>query len=160
MSTMPRIPLSNIEGNVYERLMGHRPEILKAWFNLDTTMRFSGALGSELKEEVRRSLAPGVGCVFCASLGDEAALHADRKEALAVGFAQMVLEDWRSIDESAFDRLKNDFTSEEIVELVAWIAFMIAAQMFGAILKTTPATEDELAAYNAWRKQGAAALAG
>ena len=53
MSTMPRIPLSNIEGNVYERLMGHRPEILKAWFNLDTTMRFSGALGSELKEEVR-----------------------------------------------------------------------------------------------------------
>ena len=69
---MPRIPLSNIEGNVYERLMGHRPEILKAWFNLDATMRFSGALGPELKEEVRRSLAPGVGCVFCASLGTEA----------------------------------------------------------------------------------------
>ena len=50
----------------------------------------------------------------------------------------MVLEDWRSIDESAFDRLKNDFTSEEIVELVAWISFMIAAQMFGAISKRHP----------------------
>src|ERR1700690_3152201 len=75
--TMPRIPLSNIDGNVYERLMGHCPEILKAWFTLDATMRFSGALSPELKEEVRRSLAPGVGCVFCASLGDEATSHAD-----------------------------------------------------------------------------------
>lgn len=155
---MPRIPLSNLEGNVYERLMGHRPEILKAWFNLDATMRFSGELDPGLKEEVRRSLAPGVGCVFCASLGPEAETHPDQKESLAVGFAQLVLGDWRSIDESTFDRLKEDFTTEEIVELVAWISFMIAAQMFGAILETTPATEDELAAYNAWRKEGVAAL--
>lgn len=156
---MPRIPLSQTDGNVYERLMGHRPEILKAWFDLDATMRFSGELSPELKEEVRRSLAPGVGCVFCASLGAEADSHPDRKESLAVGFAQLALADWRSIDDSAFDRLKEDFTTEEIVELVAWVSFMIAAQMFGAILKTTPATEDEIAAYTAWRNEGVAAIA-
>ena len=84
---MPRVPLSDIDGNVYERLMGHRPEILTKWFELDATIRFSPTLDPELKEEVRRAMAPGIGCVFCSTLGAAAGAHPDPKQALAVAFA-------------------------------------------------------------------------
>lgn len=154
---MPRIPLSSIEGNVYERLMGHRPEILGKWFELDSTIRFSNVLSPDLKEEVRRSMAPGIGCVFCSTLGDSAKVHADRKEALAVAFAEHVVSDWRSIDDATFDVLKEEFSTEEIAELVAWISFIFGAQLFGALMKTTPATAEELETYAEWRRAGVAA---
>jgi alkylhydroperoxidase family enzyme len=154
---MPRIPLSNVGGNVYERLMGHRPEILESWFALDATIRFAPTLNPDLKEEVRRSMAPGIGCVFCSTLGTAADAHPDRKEALAVAFAERVVEDWRSIDDAAFAVLGEEFSTDEIVELVAWISFIFGAQLFGALLQTTPATPQELEAYAEWRQAGNAA---
>ena len=41
---MSRLPLAPIEGNVFERAMGLRPEIMKAWFQLDEEIRFKGEL--------------------------------------------------------------------------------------------------------------------
>lgn len=160
MSTVPRVPLAPVDGNAYERLLGHRPEILAKWFELDETIRFSRMLSPDLKEEMRRAMAPGIGCVFCASLGDPAREHPDPKEALAVAFAEQVVADWRSIDDSHFAVLAEEFTTEEIVELVAWTSFIFGAQLFGALLQATPATPGELATYIEWREAGAAAGAG
>jgi alkylhydroperoxidase family enzyme len=154
---MARIPLADIEGNSMERAQGHCPELASEWMRLDAFMRFQGTLSPKLKEEVRRSLAPGVGCVFCASLGDPAPEHPDPKEALAIAYAQMILENHREIDDSTFDVLKEEFSTEQIVELTSWILFMIASQAFGAIMKVEPASGDELAAYQQWRRDGEAA---
>jgi len=159
---MSRIPPAPIEGNNYERVMGHRPEILTKWFELDSLMRFSGKLTPHLKEEVRRSLAPGVGCVFCASLGQAAEEHPDPKESLAIAFAQQVFEqsqDLENLDDSLFEVLREEFSDEEIVELTCWVLFMIAAQGFGAVMKLEPAPADQLEAYHQWRQEGEVAAA-
>lgn len=157
---MPRVPLSNVEGNVYERLMGHRPEILEKWFELDAAIRFSPLISPETKEEMRRAMAPGIGCVFCSSLGAPAGVQPDPKQALAVAFAEQVVTDWHSIDDSTFEVLAEEFSPEEIIELVAWTSFIFGAQLFGALLSTTPATQGELSTYLEWRRAGAAAGAG
>jgi alkylhydroperoxidase family enzyme len=152
-----RIEPASIDGNQYERTMGHRPEILAKWFELDETIRFAGTLPPALKEEVRRSLAPGVGCVFCASLGTAAHEHPDARESLAIAYAEMLRQDPNGIDDDTFGVLKQEFSDAEIVELTAWSLFMIAAQAFGAVFKIEPATADEIAAYAQWRHEGEAA---
>ena len=151
---MPRVPLSDIDGNVYERLMGHRPEILKKWFELDALIRFSPTLDPGLKEEVRRAMAPEIGCVFCSTLGEAAGVHPDPQEALAVAFGERVVDDWRSIDDETFAVLAQEFTTEQIVELVAWVSFIFGAQLFGALMSTTPATPAEVDVYTEWRRVG------
>ena len=35
---MSRLSLAPIDGNVFQRAMGHRPEIMKAWFDLDVDL--------------------------------------------------------------------------------------------------------------------------
>lgn len=159
---MSRIAPASIEGNTYERVMGHRPEILTKWFELDAQMRFNGKLSPHLKEEVRRSLAPGVGCVFCASLGRAADEHPDVKEMLAIAFAQQILEqahDLHGVDDAVFDVLAEEFTDEEIVELSCWVLFMLAAQGFGAVMRLERAPDEEIVSYKQWRKEGEAAAA-
>lgn len=154
---MARVEPAPVEGNLYQRTMGHRPEILERWFELDALIRFGGTFSPHLKEEVRRSLAPGVGCVFCASLGKGADEHPDPKESLAIAFAQQILEnasDLQAIDDSLFEVLRTEFSEGEIVELTCWILFMIAAQAFGAVMKLGPATDEELAVYAQWRRDG------
>src|SRR5712691_400690 len=115
---MSRIAAANVEGNSYERVMAHRPEILGSWFELDALMRFTGLLDPELKEEIRRSLAPDVGCVFCASLAQAKGDHPEQREALAVAYAQL-LRDPKAVDDAMFDVLREEFSDAEIVELWA-----------------------------------------
>src|SRR5437763_696338 len=106
---MSRVAPADIDGNSYERVMARRPEIVGKWFELDALMRFGGVLDVELKEEVRRSLAPEVGCVFCASLAAAKVEYPDRREALAVAYAQL-LRDPKAIDDATFDVLREEFT--------------------------------------------------
>jgi hypothetical protein len=158
MVGMSRIAAAKVEGNSYERVMAHRPEILGSWFELDALMRFTGLLDPELKEEIRRSLAPDVGCVFCASLAEAKGDHPERPEALAVAYAQL-LRDPKAVDDAMFDVLRGEFSDAEIVELTCWALFMIAAQGFGAVMRIPPATEQEAEVYEQWRREGKAAAA-
>ena len=159
---MSRLPLAAVEGNVFQRAMGHRPEILKAWFDLDAEIRFNGELDSALKEEVRRNLALGIGCEFCSSLGAPSPQTYDRKASLAVAFAQLVFDnihDLRAIDDSHFAVLREEFSDAAIVELVCWTLFLVAAQGFGAIMKVRAADADEVRDYDVWRAAGVAEAA-
>ena len=155
---MPRITPAAVDGNEYERVMGQRLDIREQWFGLDAHMRFSGLLSPELKEEVRRSLAPGVGCVFCESLGAAKPEQADRREALAVAYADL-LRDPKQIDDATVEVLREEFSEAEIVELTCWALFMIAAQGFGAAMRIAPASAQDLATYTEWRRDGEAAAA-
>jgi alkylhydroperoxidase family enzyme len=157
-----RVPPSAIGSNSYERAMGHRPDVLSAWFDLDATLRFGGTLPAELKEEVRRALATGAGCTYCASLGHPDAGSRDPKTSLAVAFAETLWDNSRNlhgIDDSVFDVLREEFSTEQVVELTCWVLFLFAARGFGAVMRLPEASDDELAGYLQWRREGAAAAA-
>jgi alkylhydroperoxidase family enzyme len=154
---MARVPETAVGENVYERIMGNRPEILEEWFKLDALMRFSGTLEPSLKEEVRRVLASGVGCTYCASLGQPDAKNRDTKTALAVAFAEALWaqsRDLQGIDDAVFAVLAEEFSVEQIVELTCWVLFLFAAQGFGAVMKLPAATDQELEGYLEWRREG------
>ena len=158
-----RIPPSTVGTNSYERAMGHRPDVLQQWFALDATLRFGGTLPAELKEEVRRALASGVGCTYCASLGHPDAATRDPQTSLAVAFAETLWNnsaDLHAVDDAVFDVLREEFSVEQVVELTCWVLFLFAAQGFGAVMRLPGATDDELAGYLQWRREGTAAAAG
>jgi alkylhydroperoxidase family enzyme len=152
---MPRVePIPpNPDGNavsnsVLARVMGRRPEVLKAFARLDTTLRFKGLLPLELKEAVRRATAGGIGCEYCQSLGAPEDHKGDTRISLAVGLAQMVSEDPSGVSDAMFDVLREEFTEDEIVELVAWICLVsISGQMFGAVMGLEPAPPEEAEEY-------------
>ena len=130
--------------------MGHRPELLQAWENLgDAFVGPSATLSPHLKEEVRRTLAQRTGCQFCASLGQPAETHADRQESLAVGFADAAARDHTVISDAQVRLLFEEFTAPQIVELLMWISFEYAGQMFGCLIADEPATAEEKQAFAA-----------
>lgn len=151
---MPRIEPKPGPGSPFGRLMSHRPDIRQSWDALDEKIRFTGILPPELKEEVRRALAQTSGCAFCASLGTPLDSYTDARTKAAVDFAKRVGSNPTRIDDATFDLLRPSFTNAEIVELVAWITFMFASEMFGAIFKLDPATPEQQAMYSRWLKNG------
>jgi alkylhydroperoxidase family enzyme len=132
-------------------MLGRRPPVLDGFLALDAAFRERGLLSADLKEAVRRSTAEGVGCRYCASLGEPRTEHVDRRESLAVSLAQMVAEDAAGIGDATFEVLREEFSDEEIVELLAWICLVVlGGQMFGAALGLEAASPDEAARYQRW----------
>jgi alkylhydroperoxidase family enzyme len=130
--------------------MGHRPELLQAWENLkDAFAGPSATLSPQLKEEVRRTLAQRTGCRFCASLGQPAETHADRQESLAVALADAAARDHTVISDAQVQLLFEEFTAAQIVELLMWVSFEYAGQMFGCLIGDEPATAQEKQAFAA-----------
>ncbi len=148
---MPRIPLSDTGDTTADRVLGHRPELLRAWDDLKHALVGpTSTLTPHLKEEVRRTLAQRTGCEFCSSLGDPASHHPDPKESLAVAFADAVAEDHTAITDPQVNLLFQEFTTPQIVELLTWISFEYAGQLFGCLIGDEPATADEKEAFAAW----------
>ena len=130
--------------------MGHRPELLAAWDGLKHALVGpSSTLSPALKEQVRRTLAQRTGCEFCASLGRPAAEQPDPRASLAVAFADAVAADHTAIGGRQLEVLFEEFTVPEAVELLMWIVFEHAGQMFGALIGDEPATDQERAAFAA-----------
>lgn len=150
---MPRIEPASLDGNALQtnmlaRVLGRRPELLDAFARLGAEARFRGLLPPQLKETVRRATAADVGCRYCASLGPFTPDPDDRRESLAVAFAQMVAEDHHSISDAHFAVLREEFSDDEIVELVAFVCLVsVAGQMFGAVMGIEDAPPEEAAAY-------------
>lgn len=161
---MPNVPAADpkalppdlLELDPWYAVLAHRPDIVRCWSDLDAVF-FSptSTVSNEIKEQVRRTLAQGLGCRFCASLGTPRDEHPDTREALAVAFAELVKQDHRDVDESTFDVMREEFTDEEIVELVSWVCFSYGSNMFGALMNLAPATDSEIKAYAAFVGSGA-----
>ena len=148
---MTRLPLSELGGSTADRIMGHRPEVLAAWDGLRHALGGGSAtLSPELKEQVRRTLALRTGCEFCASLGRPAAEQPSRRDSLAVAFADAVAMDHNAITDGQLEVLLEEFTVPQVVELLTWIVFEYAGQMFGALIG------DETAAAKAARSSAVA----
>jgi alkylhydroperoxidase family enzyme len=128
--------------------MGQRPELLNAWENLrHALLGPSSTLSAQLKEEVRRTLAQRTGCRFCASLGSPANDHASRQASLAVAFADAVASDHTAISNDQVNLLLTEFTVPVVVELLMWISFEYAGQLFGCLIADEPATPQEKQAF-------------
>jgi alkylhydroperoxidase family enzyme len=157
---MPRVqPVEGSErDSLYLRVLAHRPEIVEKWSELSRVLRFSGSLPPELKEELRRTTAPVVGCRFCASFGDPKAAHDDPREALAVRLARTVADDPKLVDDALWDELHATFSEAEIVELVATISFLlVGAQTFGAVMGIESASDEYALQYAQWLEDELAA---
>lgn len=140
--------LAELAQDPYYGILAHRPEILEAWHQLDKV--FFGPtskLPNELKEEARRTLAQGAGCKLCASFGAPRPDNRDRRESLASAFADMMLQDHKSISDETFDVLREEFTDEEIVELLSWLCFKLGSNVFGALMRLAPGTEEQIKGY-------------
>ena len=145
---MPRLSRSARGETTADRVIGHRPEVLEAWEKLRAALLGpSSTLPLQLKEEVRRTLAQQTGCRFCASLGEPSPDHATRRESLAVAFADAVASDHTAISDAQVQVLFDEFTTPEIVELLVWISFEYAGQLFGCLIADEPATEEEKYAF-------------
>ena len=135
---MARIHFAEFGETPFQRLLGHNQDILKSWTKLEEVFLQSQKLSPELKEQVRRTLAFGNGCQYCMSKGKPDEVQPDGKQALAVAFADMVMKDHLMIDESHFGVLREEFSEKGIAELCAYICFITASQMFGAIMNLAP----------------------
>jgi hypothetical protein len=143
---VPRLPLSEVGDSTADRVMGHRPEVLAAWDGLKHALVGpTSTLSPELKEQVRRTLALHTGCEFCTSLGRPAAEQRSPRDSLADAAAM----DHAAISGGQLEVLLEEFTVPQVVELLTWIVFEYAGQMFGALIGDEPATARERAAFEA-----------
>lgn len=148
---MPRVSLSALGETTADRVMGHRPELLEAWQNLKHALVGpTSTLSPSLKEEVRRTLAHHTGCQFCASLGIAAHTYSERRTSLASAFADAVARDHVAVSAAQVELLFEEFTTAQVVELLMWICFEYAGQMFGCLIGDQPATAEEKEAFAAW----------
>lgn len=132
---MPILSLSSHGSTPHERLLGHNPDVLSAWLELERAFFESPAFSADFREQVRRALAFGNRCEYCMhKAGPPDRSRADRRLQLALAFADMVSRDHRAIDPSQIAVLKADFTDAEIAELLAFACFISASQMFGALM--------------------------
>lgn len=137
---MTRIKLSENGTTAFEKLIGHNPEILKKWIDLDETLWKKSSLEENLLEQIRRTMAFENGCEYCMVKGGKPDFDKSQlKISTATAFAELFCKDHRSISEAHFDLLKEYFSDEEISELCVFIAFINASQKLG---KTFNLTED------------------
>lgn len=132
---MARIIEANVGNTPFQKLLGHNKEVMEAWSHLGDTLEKDGHLSSELKEQVRRTLAQSNGCEYCKAKGKPEPDKFNEKTSVATGFAEVFLKQKGDIPDSIFNILRECFTEEEISELCAFITFTTAQQYFGAIMK-------------------------
>jgi alkylhydroperoxidase family enzyme len=136
---MARIADSAHGTTAYSKVMGHVPHVLEPWERLEDVFFNHSILPADLLEQVRRTLTLGHGCEYCQSkAGPPDGSHDSFRTSIAVGFAQMVMVDFKGIESREFAVLQEHFSDAEIVELVSFISFMWAGGMFGKIMAIKP----------------------
>lgn len=132
------IELSEVGTSPFEKLLGHNPEILKNWNQLEATLFANSGLEKDLLEQVRRTLAFGNACEYCMAKAGPASFDPrDLKISLATAFAELFALDHKSIAEAHFSALKEVFSIREISALCAFISLLTASQRFGRVMNLT-----------------------
>ncbi|WP_368916801.1 carboxymuconolactone decarboxylase family protein [Staphylococcus haemolyticus] len=135
---MSIIESSNNGNTPFQKLLGHQEELMQSWTQLSDVLENDGALSKELKEELRRMLAQKNGCQYCKAKGQPTGTLKDEKSSVCIGFTEVFIKMGDQIPDNIINVLKDSLTTEEIVELIAFITFTNAQQNFGAIMKLQP----------------------
>ena len=134
---MAKIIFSQEGLSPFQQLLGHNKYILEKWSSLEECFFNSNTFTAELKEEVRRTLAFNNGCQYCMARGKPSDGITDSKILIATKIADIVSKN-QPISDEYFNKLKKEFTDNEISELLALICFITASQRFGALLDLQP----------------------
>ena len=132
---MSHITLSNVGQSPFEKLIGHAPEILHHWSQLEEAFFRSNTFDQNFLEQIRRALAFDNLCQYCmakAGRPDEN-LH-DARLSAALRFANLFALDHKTINENNINQLRQYFSDAEISELISFCSFISASQRFGAVL--------------------------
>ena len=136
---MTRINQSNFGETPFQKLLGHNTKVMEAWTDLGVVLEQDGLLSSDLKEQVRRTMAQSNGCEYCKAKGKPEPNTYDEKTSVAVGFAEVFLKYPKGmVPDFAFKILNECFSENEISELCAFVSFTTAQQYFGALMKLGP----------------------
>jgi len=133
--------------------MSLRPEILKAFGETGEGVYPGGILERALKEKVILKASLLNECQFCINshraimrmigIPDahienlDAAEHLTHREALALDYTIRAIRDANGIGENFFDRLRREFSDEEIVELTFLIGLIQMLNLFNNALRVT-----------------------
>jgi alkylhydroperoxidase family enzyme len=122
-------------------VLGHRPELMQQWMGLDNLLMYEGALSPSLKYKVQMAMSSRGACEFCRSMVVPQTAE-DRRESLAVAFAEMAQEDPTSINGGHYEALAEEFSDAEVVELTLLVCFKLAAIVLGTIWGLAPGPEE------------------
>ncbi|WP_019216058.1 carboxymuconolactone decarboxylase family protein [Legionella tunisiensis] len=132
---MSFIQLSTHGSTPFERLLGHKPDLLDQWEKLELTFFQSKTFDAHFLEQVRRALAFNNQCQYCmAKAGKPDQNPKDTRLIEALRFANTFAISHDAINESEITRLKNYFSEAELVELTAFCSFISASQKLGAVM--------------------------
>lgn len=132
---MPHISLSNTGQTPFERLIGHTPDVLTQWGELEKVFFQDQTFDAYFLEQIRRTLAYENCCEYCmAKAGGPDTNTNDARLAAAKRFANRFAIDHLSINESEINLMRDYFTDQEIALLISFCAFISASQRIGAAL--------------------------
>lgn len=132
---MSHIKLSEYGSTPFEKLMGHAPEILDQWQQLEAIFFQSKKFNSEFLEQVRRALAFNNLCQYCMTKAGPPNENPDSIRLIeALRFANIFAIDHTSVTKEEITHMKQFFSDSELIELIAFCGFISASQRFGASL--------------------------
>jgi alkylhydroperoxidase family enzyme len=135
---MTRIKYSENGTTAFEKLIGHNPEILKKWCELEEVLWKKTSLNENLLEQIRRTMAFENGCEYCMVKGGKPNFDKSQLDiSIATAFAELFCKDHHSISEAHFTILKEYFSDEIISEICLFIAFINSSQKLGKIFNLT-----------------------
>lgn len=132
---MSYIKLSEKGSTPFEQLMGHVPEISYKWRQLEKTFFQSKRFTIVFLEQIRRALAFNNLCQYCMTKAGAPDANPNSIYLVeALRFANKFAIDHTLINKDEILRMKEYFTDDELVELIAFCCFISASQKFGASL--------------------------
>lgn len=135
---MTRIQLSDYGNSPFEKLIGHHKIVLDKWIDLEVVIFTSTNLDQNLLEQVRRTIAFENECEYCMVKAGKPNFDPSEKRIVAATvFAQLFAVDHKSINDTHFELLREEFDEIEISALCSFISFLTACQKLGRIYNLT-----------------------
>jgi alkylhydroperoxidase family enzyme len=135
---MTRIKLSDYGSSPFEKLIGHNKIVLDKWIDLEVALFTSTNLDKNLLEQVRRTIAFENECEYCmVKAGRPNFDPSEKKISAATAFAQLFAVDHKSVNDTHFAILREEFDEIEISALCSFISFITACQKLGRIYDLT-----------------------
>ena len=132
---MAHIPLSDYGTTPFERLLGHSPTILDKWNHLEEALFQTKSFSADFLEQVRRALAYKNVCQYCMKkAGPPDQRNDESRLTEALSAANKFAIDHTTFGKNEINRLQQYFTDGEIIELIAFFAFISAVQRFNSVL--------------------------